>query len=424
MPRRRTRVRWLALSLLVTGALAALASRQAAGAEASAEWPQFHGPNRDNISTETGLLKRWPAGGPKRLWTATGIGYGFSTVAIAGGRIYTTGNIGKATVITTLDLAGKTLWRAKNGPAWKREVPGTRSTPTIDGGRLYHGNADGDVACLDAKTGRTIWSVNILRKFNGRNIQWGLAESLLIDGDRVVCVPGGQIVAMAALNKRTGKTVWLCQGTGDKPGYASPVLIDYKGLRQIVTMMSASVVGVHANTGKLLWRHVHKAYADETVSTPVFHEGLIAVATLGPGAARCLRLTVNGQTASVTQVWHTGILDNHHGGILGLNGYLYGTKVRDTWVCLDMKTGNVMYKADGVGKGSLTFADGMLYTYSERGRVGLVKATPDAHALLSQFTIPKGGRGPAWAHPVVCGRRLYLRHGNFLYCYDIRGKAP
>jgi len=419
MPKRRTRVRCLALSLLVTAALTGLASRQAAGAE----WPQFHGPNRDNISTETGLLKRWPEGGPKRLWTASGIGHGFTTVAIAGGRIYTAGNIGKDTVITALDLDGAKAWTTRNGPAWQREIPGTRSTPTIDGGRLYHENAEGDVACLDAATGNRVWGLNILRTFNGRNIRWGLAESLLIDGDRVVCVPGGETVSMAALDKTTGKTVWTARGTGDKPGYASPVLIDYKGLRQIVTMMSASVVGVHADTGKLLWRHDHKAYADETVSTPVFHDGLIAVSTLGPGAARCLRLLVRGQTASVTQVWHTGVLDNHHGGILALDGYIYGTKVRDTWVCLDFRTGNVMYKADGVGKGSLTCADGMLYTYSERGLRGLVKATPKGHDVISQFQIPKGGKGPAWAHPVVCGGRLYLRHGDFLYCYDIRGES-
>ena len=419
MPRQPTRILWLALPLVI----AALVSHNAVAAEAAPEWPQFHGPRRDNLSTETGLLKRWPEGGPKRLWTASGIGYGFSTVAVADALLYTTGNIGKDTVITALDLTGKTLWQARNGPAWQREVPGTRSTPTIDGRRLYHENADGDIACLDAKTGRTIWSVNILRTFNGRNIRWGLAESLLVDGDRVVCVPGGRTVSMAALDKTTGKTVWTCRGAGDKPGYASPVLIDYKGLRQIVTMMSASIVGVHADTGKLLWRHDHKAYEDETVSTPVFHDGLIAVSTLGPGAARCLRLTVAGQTASVQEVWHTGVLDNHHGGILALDGYIYGTKVRSTWVCLDFKTGTVMYKADGVGKGSLTYADGMLYTYSEGGRVGLVKATPKSHDLISQFQIPKGGKGPAWAHPVVCGGRLYLRHGNFLYCYDIRGKS-
>jgi len=422
MLNRQSRARRLPLFLLATTALAVLAPR-AAGAEASPEWPQFHGPNRDNISTETGLLKQWPEGGPKRLWTASGIGHGFSTVAIAGGRIYTAGNIGEDTVITALDPSGKTLWQAKNGPADHHDRPGSRGTPTIDSGRLYHESPNGDVVCLDAATGKRVWGLNILRKFNGRNSRWGLAESLLVDGDRVVCVPGGETVSMAALDKTTGKTVWTAQGTGDKPGYASPVLIDYKGLRQIVTMMSASVVGVHADTGKLLWRHDHKAYEDETVSTPVFHDGLIAVSTLGPGAARCLRLIVSGQTASVTQVWHTGVLDNHHGGILALDGYIYGTKVRDTWVCLDFRTGNVMYKADGVGKGSLTCADGMFYTYSERGLMGLVKATPKGHDVISQFRIPKGGKGPAWAHPVVCGGRLYLRHGDFLYCYDIRGES-
>ena len=419
MVRQPTRILWLALPLVVAG----LGPHPAAAAEPAPEWPQFHGPNRDNISTETGLLKRWPEGGPKRLWTASGIGYGYSTVAIAGGRIYTTGNIGGDTVITALDLDGRTVWKARNGPAWEREMPGTRGTPTIDGGRLYHENAEGDVACLDSGTGSTLWTLNMVRRFNGRVIRWGLAESLLVDGDRVVCVPGGQAVSMAALDKTTGETVWTCPGTGDKPGYASPILIDYKGLRQIVTMMSASVVGVHADTGRLLWRHDHKAYEEETVSTPVFHDGLIAVSTLGPGAARCLELIVDGQTASVRQVWQTGVLDNHHGGILALGGYLYGTKVRDTWVCLDLKTGNVVYKAEGVGKGSLTSADGMLYTYSERGLMGLVKATPEGHDLLSQFPIPEGGKGPAWAHPVVCGGRLYLRHGDFLYCYDIRGDS-
>jgi len=414
-----TRVLWFALPLVV----AAFVACPAIAAGPAPEWPQFHGPNRDNISTETGLLKRWPEGGPKRLWTASGIGHGFTTVAIAGGRIHTAGNIGENTVITTLDASGKTLWQARNGPADRHDRPGSRGTPTIDSGRLYHENADGDVVCIDAATGNRAWGLNILRKFNGRNSQWGLAESLLVDGNRVICVPGGEKVSMAALDKTTGETVWTAQGTGDKPGYASPVLIDYKGLRQIVTMMSASVVGVHADTGKLLWRHDHKAYADETVSTPVFHDGLIAVSTLGPGAARCLRLIVDGQTASVEQVWHTGVLDNHHGGILALGGYIYGTKVRDTWVCLDFKTGNVMYKAEGVGKGSLTYADGMFYTYSETGLVGLVKATPKGHDLLSRFRIPEGGKGPSWAHPVVCGGRLYLRHGDFLYCYDIRGQT-
>jgi len=405
-------------------AVALIATVAGTCAGATPGWPQFHGPHRDNRSTEMGLLKRWPEGGPRLLWTASGIGHGFATVAIAGDRIVTAGNIGDATVITALNLSGETLWRAPNGPVGRHDHPGARGTPTFDGDRLYHESTSGNVVCLDAATGRRVWGLNILKKFHGRNIEWGLAESLLVDGDRVVCVPGGEKVAMAALEKKTGETVWTCPGTGDKPGYASPILIDYKGLRQIVTMMSASVIGVRAETGNLLWRHDHKAYADETVSTPVFHDGLIAVATLGPGAARCLRLIVDGRTASVEQVWHTGALDNHHGGILALDGYIYGTTLRGAWVCLDFKTGEPTYMARGVGKGSLTYADGMLYTYSERGLVGLVKATHERHELVSQFRIPEGGKGPSWAHPVVCEGRLYLRHGDRLFCYDIRGASP
>ncbi|MBL7140790.1 MAG: PQQ-like beta-propeller repeat protein [Planctomycetes bacterium] len=404
-------------------AVVLIAAVAGACAGATPAWPQFHGPNRDNRSAETGLLKRWPEGGPRLLWTATGLGEGFATVAIAGDRIYTAGNLSDATVITALDLAGKTLWRTPNGAAGRHDYPGSRGTPTLDGDRLYHESPNGDIVCLDAATGRRVWGLNMLETFGGRNIRWGLAESLLVDGDRVICVPGGEKVAMAALDKKTGQPAWTCPGTGDKPGYASPILIDHKGLRQIVTMMSASVVGVHAETGALLWRHDHKAYEEETVSTPVFHDGLIAVATLGPGAARCLRLIVDGQTATVEQVWHTAALDNHHGGILALDGYLYGTKVRGTWVCLDFKTGEPAYTAKGVGKGSLTYADGMLYTYSEKGLMGLVKATPESHELVSQFQIPEGGKGLSWPHPVVCGGRLYLRHGDLLFCYDVRAES-
>jgi len=410
------------LAVVLVEAVLLTAAADAFPAEAPS-WPQFHGPNRDNRSAETGLLKQWPEGGPRLLWTASGLGEGFATVAIAGGRIVTAGNLGDATVITALDPTGKTLWRTPNGPAGRHDYPGSRGTPTLDGDRLYHESPNGDVVCLETANGKRLWGLNILETFDGRNIRWGLAESLLVDGDRVVCVPGGEKVAMAALDKRTGKTVWTCPGTGDKPGYASPILVDYQGLRQIVTLMSASVVGVHADTGALLWRHEHKAYEDETISTPVFHDGLIAVATLGPGAARCLRLIVDGQTASAEQAWHTPALDNHHGGILALDGYIYGTKVRGTWVCLDFKTGQPTYTAKGVGKGALTYADGMLYAYSEKGVVGLVKATPDQHVVVSHFRIPQGGKGPSWAHPVVCGGRLYLRHGDLLFCYDIRGEA-
>jgi outer membrane protein assembly factor BamB len=322
-----------------------------------------------------------------------------------------------------LDLDGKVKWTVKNGPAYKREIPGTRSTPTIEDGRLYHENADGNVVCLDAKTGKSIWSVNILKKFNGRNIRWGLAESLLIDGNNVICTPGGKSAGIVALDKMTGETVWVCKGIKDKPGYASPITIEYEGLRQIVTMMARSVVGVHADTGRLLWQHKHIAAHDENVLTPIFHDGFVFVSTLRPTASQVLKLTVEGDAVSAKRAWQTRALDNHHGGVVLVDGYLYGSTTRGKWVCMDIKTGKPTYSATGVRKGSLTYADGMLYTYSERRLVGLVKAAPDGHQVISRFMIPRGGRGPSWAHPVVCGGRLYLRHGDFLYCYRVKGRS-
>ena len=405
-------------SCIVGAALAVVAV-----AGSAAEWPQFHGPRRDNLSDETGLLEQWPPDGPKLLWTARGIGHGFSTVAIAGGLIYTAGNVGPDTVITALDLDGKTQWTANNGPACKHDRPGTRSTPTLDGHRLYHENADGDLACLDARTGKRVWSLNILKKFSGRNTKWGLSESPLIDGNKVICVPGGVNAGMAALDKTTGETVWVCKETTEKPGYASPIVVEYGGIRQIVTMMQRSVVGVRADTGKLLWRQPHVAFADETVSTPLFHDRFVFVSTLFPGSSQLIELSAEGDGIAAKRAWKSMALCNHHGGVLLVDGHLYGSTARGKWECVALKTGKVVHAAKGVGKGSLTYADGMLYTYGEKGgAVGLVKATPEGHQVVSRFRIPKGGRGPAWAHPVVCGGRLYLRHGDFLYCYDIQAR--
>jgi len=388
------------------------------------EWPQFHGPRRDNKSEETGLLEQWPEGGPKLLWTAKGIGHGFSTVAIADGRVYTTGNIAKQTVITALGLDGKKLWAVANGPAWRREVPGARGTPTIDGGRLYHENADGDVVCLDAKTGKEVWGLNILKKFRGRNIRWALAESLLVDGDRVICTPGGEAAGLVALDKASGETVWVCTGTHDKPGYCSPIIVDCQGLRQIVTLMAKSVVGVHAATGKLLWRVPHETRYDENISTPVFHNGCIAVSTQYTGA-RLLRLRVDGQRATAEEVWAAKAPDNQHGGLLLVDGCLYGScrqEARGPWVCLDFATGERLWKARGIGRASATCADGRLYLLNHGRTVALVEPSAKAFRLVSQFHIPSGGRGPSWAHPVVCGGCLYIRHGDFLYCYDVKEK--
>jgi outer membrane protein assembly factor BamB len=386
------------------------------------EWPQFRGPRRDNVSRETGLMKKWPSSGPKLLWTAEDIGEGFSTVAIANGLIYTTGNIGIDTVITALDLDGKLKWTARNGPAYRREKPGTRSTPTIDDGRLYHENADGDIVCLEAGTGSKIWSLNILDKFDGRNITWALAESLLVDGDNVICTPGGQTVGIAALNKNTGRTVWTCKGINDKPGYSSPIVFEFKGLRQIVVLMAQSVVGVNAENGRLLWRVKHVTPFDENINTPIYHNGCVFVCSRTTGS-RLFRLNVDGEKASVEQVWKSELLESQHGGIILLDGYLYGscrTGSLGPWACLDFKTGRRMYAEAGIGTGSLTYADGLIYAFNQSGTVALVRPTPHAFQIISRFSIPKGGKGPTWAHPVVCNGRLYIRHGNFLYCYDVK----
>ena len=388
------------------------------------QWPQFRGPARDNLSRETGLLEQWPPSGPKLLWTAQGIGKGFATVSVANGLIYTTGNIEANTIITALNLDGSTRWTVENGPAYKRSTPGTRGTPTVDNGRLYHENADGDVICLDAATGKRIWSLNILEKFNGRNIRWGLSESLLVDGNNLICTPGGENVGIVALNKNTGQTVWTCEHTQHKPGYCSPILVEYKGLRQIVTMLARSIIGVNADNGKLLWQVEHITPYDESINTPIFHDGAIFVSTQTTGS-RLLRLNVNGQDASVEQVWESKLLESQHGGVLLAGNYLYGTcrhGGEKPWVCLDIRTGKHMYSESGIGRGSLTYADGMLYALNHKGDVALARPSPTAFDIVSRFTIPPGGDGPSWAHPVVCSGRLYIRHGNFLYCYDVKSK--
>jgi len=413
--------RWIALFAVF--ALASVAP-DVQGNEGN-DWPQFHGPRRDNRSTETGLLKHWPPDGPPRVWTARGLGHGFATVAISGDAIYTSGDRDGKTIVTALDRrSGRIRWQVENGKAWEASQPGSRSTPTIDGDRLYHENAHGNVVCLDAKTGRQLWAVNLLDEFHAKNIHWGLSESVLIDGDRAICSPGGPEAAMVALDKHTGRLVWKSASAGDSAGYASASLAEYQGLRMLFTLTSRAAIGVNADSGELLWRFEQVTPYDETIGMPIYHDGHVLVSTRTAGTVM-LKLHVDGKKASVREVWRSKVLDNHHGGLVLLDGYVYGSShvnSQGKWICLAWDTGEVKYVEKGVGKGSLTYADGILYTFSENRTLGLVPATPAAHDLVSQFKIPAGGEGPSWAHPVVCGGRLYVRHSDFLYVYDIRAK--
>jgi outer membrane protein assembly factor BamB len=419
-----TFLKWILLAVLLAGCQVrppAVADPSAAPADKTCSWPRFHGPHGDNISTETGLLRKWPEQGPKLAFVAKGIGEGFAGVTIADGLIYTCGNIDEKTVITALDLGGNIQWQVDNGGAWTGEHPGTRGTPTIDGHRLYHESPLGEVVCLKAKTGERIWNLNILEQFGSENISWALAESLLVDGDRVICSPGGPNTAVVALDKMTGKTIWKSPSAdGDLAGYATPTLAEYQGLRMIFTLTSKAVMGVNADTGDLLFRFPHKTDYDVNVLEPIFHDAALYVSTGYGSGSVMLKVHVDGQKATVEELWRSRALDNHHGGVILLDGYLYGSAHGGRWVCLDWQTGKTMYQARGVGKGSLTCAEGMLYTLSEKSQMGLVQATPEGHEVISEFSLPEGGEGPSWAHPVVCGGRLYVRHGDFLYAYDVR----
>ena len=389
-------------------------------------WAQFHGPRRDNISSETGLLTKWPARGPKLLWVRPGLGEGFATVAISDEKIYTAGNTDNQTVITAMGLDGKILWQAKNGPVAGRSYPGARGTPTVCCGKLYHLAPDGAMTCLNSETGKEIWSMNVLEKFNGENCTWGLSESLLIDDKNVICVVGGKKTSIIALDKITGKTVWTSPSIGDKPGYASPMIIEYGGIRQIVTGMSKSIVGVSADTGKLLWKFEHKVRLDQNIMTPIYHDGRIFVS--GPGAgATLLKLKVTGKKCSVKPAWKNAKLSNAHGGVVLLNGYLFGHSDKGSrMMCVEFKTGKTMYSVDheaaGKKSASLTLVGEVLYILSDTKSVYLVPADPKAFKPISSFKILPGGSGPLWAHPVVFGGRLYIRHDKFLLAYDVRAK--
>jgi outer membrane protein assembly factor BamB len=268
-----------------------------------------------------------------------------------------------------------------------------------------------------------------MENFGGRNIKWGLAESPLVMGDMVICTPGGENVSMAALDRKTGKMVWTCTGAGDKPGYASPILVEHQGLKQIVTAMSESIVGVRASDGKLLWRYPHKVYADENITTPLFHDGFLIVSGCGKKGTTSLQLQVSGDACSVKEIWNNQKLDNKQGGIVLLDGRLYGYAESQNrsapWMCINFKSGETIFQSAPVESsykyknGCLTYADGMIYLFSDNGNMSLVKPMDKDFEVAGRLKIDDPGTRPTWAHPVVFGRRLYIRHGDRLSAYDV-----
>jgi len=400
-----------------------------------AGWPQWRGPNRDGKSPDKGLLKSWPADGPKLMWKVTRIGQGFSNVSIGGGLIYTTGrkeagnppkvpessNVynrpGKRLFMTAIDMQGKVKWDKDITAAYVDKYPGSRATPTYDNGNLYLLAGTGVLGCYDAKTGDTKWQRD-MKEFGAEKVRWGFAESVLILGDLVTASPGGECF-MVALNKDTGKTVWKSGAFGGAH-YSSPIHVVYKGAEMIINGAGKGLVGIHAKTGKILWTNEFASGNLANVPTPAFEDGYVFWAVGYGKGGICLKLSVSGQKVTAKEVWRTEDIRTQYGGYVILDGYIYGNNMYK-WSCVDLKTGKTMWKGEGVRKGSITYADGMLYLYGiDKGQIALAPASPKGLELVGNFNV--AGKGPSRAPPVVAGGRLYLRYDENLYCFDVRAQ--
>jgi outer membrane protein assembly factor BamB len=399
----------------------------ATAAQEEFEWPCFHGLQRNSKSAETALLKEWPEEGPELLWTISGLGEGYSSVSIAEGHLYTAGMIGKQTYVFAFDLNGKQVWKKPNGSSWEatmshaRSYTGSRSTPTHDNGVVYHLGETGRLAAFDYRTGKEIWALELREMFDAEIPEYGYSESIYIDGDRLYCNPAGKKGFMVCLNKENGELIWANTEIQGAVGFSSPIIAESNGYRQIIAITSNSVYGADTETGKLLWSVEFENDRSNNVADPIFHDGhVFASSGYGKGSILIELKTSDGKVIPET-VWQTDLMDNHHGGVILHDGYLYGAgHSARGWFCLDFVTGKQMWNTQG--KGSLFYADNMFYLLEEKGTMKLVRATPEKYDIVSSFEVPEGGKGMHWTHPVVCGGRLYVRHTDKLFAYDIRDK--
>ena len=398
----------------------AAAPQGQAGSQTGTDWPQWRGPSRSAVSPETGLLRSWPAAGPPRAWSVSNLGAGFGSIAVSRDRIFVQGMRNSQSVVSALNRAdGKLVWVKPIGRAGDNDRgPGPRGTPTVDGDRIYVLTESGDLASLRVQDGSLAWQRNILQEFAGRNIDWLISESPLVDGANVIVSPGGRGAGMAALDKMTGKTVWVSKELSDAAGYASPIVADVQGVRTIMTLTAEAGVGLRASDGKLMWRHTAVSNGTANIATPVFHDNKVFYTSdYGTGGALLALRAQNGEVRA-QEVYFTRDMQNHHGGVVLVDGYLYGYH-NAILTCLEFATGKVMWRNRSVGKGSLAYANGSLYLWSENNVVGLADASPAAYRETGRFRLPDQG-WPSWAHPVISGGRLYIRDQGILTAYNIR----
>jgi outer membrane protein assembly factor BamB len=394
------------------------------------------GPGRTGVSKETGLLGQWPKGGPKLLWERKDFGGGYSTPAVVGDRVYLMSDRkGEEFVVALSVKDGAKVWEAAVGKVGLNkgpQYPGARSTPTVDGGRVYALGSGGDLACLEREKGKVVWSKNLAKVLGGAPGMWAYSESVLIDGDKLICTPGGKTATLVALKKEDGGVIWKCAVPGgDEAGYASAVAVEVGQSRQYVQFLAKGLVGVDARTGKLLWRYDATKDQAANIPTPVFHDGCVFTSTSRNGSGLNRIKVGEGGEVSSEEVYHNTTALNSIGGVVRVGGHVYGTNAKGLLVCMELMTGKVKWQHACVGAAGLCCADGMLYVRGQGGsgfgkettqpEVALVAATPDGYRERGRFGQPGHGERPAWPHPVVANGRLYLRDGNVLLCYDVRG---
>jgi outer membrane protein assembly factor BamB len=391
------------------------------GASDTNSWPEFHGPGRTNISPDRGLLKEWPEGGPPKLWTYSQCGRGFSGVAIADGRIFTAGDFGPDEILTALDMDGKLLWKSPNGDAWRRSSPGSRATPTYSDGAVYHMNPLGRIAAFEARSGRELWAVDLKARFDARYGIWALAENVIVDGDKVLCMPGGPKGRVVALDKHTGKTLWANTEIEHSAAYCSGVIVNHAGVRQLIIMTQRSVVGVNVENGNLVFSAPFVPTSPQNALTPVFRDGYVFVACGHSSGGTLLKIDPSSRTAST--VWNRRDLDDCHSGALLVDGRLYGCACRmggKGFYCIEFLTGKTIKIDKTMGKVGITYADDMIYALNHQGTMHLLAVTPDGFDMVSRFELKEKPTNSYLAHPVVCGGKLYIRCGKDLHAYNVR----
>ncbi len=418
-----------------------------ADAPRSFDWPQWQGPDRNAISSEHGLLQKWSKEGPPLAWKVKGLGGGYSAPSIAAGRIFGMSNRGNDEVVWALsEMDGKELWATRLGSALRQRQPqgkeGPACTPTVDGERLYVLGMGGDLACLQVSDGKVLWQRSLTRDLGGRVPTWSYRESPLVDGDKVICTPGGPDAALAALDKLTGKTIWKSQvpgsaggggGRGSGAAYASAIAIDFEGQRQYVQLTARTLMGVAAADGKVLWRYDKPANRTAiNCSTPIYHDGRVFAASAYGAGGGLVKLTkVAGGGIKADEVYFTKKMQNHHGGMIVLDGFLYGANGGNEGgflLCLDFQTGKVLWDErdkpgrTGVKKGSVALADGRIYYRQEDGTMLLFEPSPKQYLERGRFRQPERSEAPAWTHPVIANGKLYVRDQDVLFCYDVKAK--